>query len=136
MNYEVITNTIKKYRLMSKKYILLLFVASLCVLSSCEKKAYVSIGFNSEIENNSTGLNVFHVSHFVDEIYMVGTVNLTEGAVVVQLIDPNGDIEQSDTVVAPEIWLVDRCFNPKTGFWKLSYESLDGMGDIDLQIIY
>jgi len=119
-----------------KKYILILLAAGLVFLSSCEKHSYVSFGFKSDITKNSTGLDVFHVSRYVDNIYMVGSVRLTEGSVVVQLIDPDGEFVHLDTVRAPETVTVNRYYNSKNGYWKLRYESIEAVGEIDLHVIF
>lgn len=119
-----------------KKYILIFIAIGLIFLCSCEKQSYVSYGFNSEITKSSTGLNVFHVSRYDDDIYMVGSVKLSEGAVVVQLIDPDGEYIHLDTVRAPETFSVDRYYNAKSGYWKLKYESIDAVGEIDLHVIF
>lgn len=119
-----------------KKYILICIVIGLVFLNSCEKHSYVSFGFKSEITKNSTGLDVFHVSRYVDDIYMVGSVQLSEGSVVVQLIDPDGDFAHLDTVRAPESFSVNRYYNSKSGYWKLKYESIDAVGEIDLHVIF
>lgn len=118
-----------------KKFIFIFIVIGLVFLSSCEKHSYVSFGFKSEITKNSTGLDVFHVSSYVDNIYMVGSVQLSEGSVVVKLIDPNGEFVHLDTVKAPESFNVNRYYNSKSGYWKLEYESIDAVGEIDLHVI-
>ena len=119
-----------------KKCFLLFIPVCMALFNSCEKRPLESHGFNSEITDNSTGLNVFHVDQYVDEIYMVGSVKLSQGAVVIQLINPDGDYIHLDTVNAPENFSVDRYFNSTSGYWKLRYESIDAEGEIDLHVIF
>lgn len=119
-----------------KKYILIFIAIGLVFLCSCEKQSYISYGFNTEITKNSTGLSMFNVSGYDNDFCMVGSVKLSEGAVVVQLIDPDGEFVHLDTVRAPETFSVNRYVNSKKGYWKLRYESIDAVGEIDLHVIF
>lgn len=119
-----------------KKYILLIIASSLFFLSSCEKMDNRTYGFNSEINKNSTAYQVFHVHRYIDNIYLYGSVKLTQGAVVVQLIDPEGEIVHYDEITAHETISVNKYYNSKSGYWRFSYKSYDAQGEIDLHLSF
>lgn len=94
----------------------------------------MNFGFDSPINNNSSGLVIADISHNVQNINLHGVISLVEGEVVVNLLNPNGIAAYSITIIAPNELNINETINAKPGYWKLEYISNEGVGEIDLHL--
>jgi hypothetical protein len=117
-----------------KKYITLIFVILIVLILSCEKEPYINLGFDSPINTNSNGLVIAHISRNVNRVYLSGYVSLSEGEVEVSLLNSNGFVVYSRTIIAPDKMHINKTFDANHGYWKLKYTSRSGIGEIDLHI--
>lgn len=104
------------------------------LITSCEQEPVISYGFNSPITENSRGLAVADISKTIDLIYLNGYIHLIEGEVEVSLVNPKGATLYTRRVVAPAEFIINETFNASPGYWKLKYNSIEGVGNIDLHI--
>lgn len=86
------------------------------------------------INSNSNGLVIANISGNVNSIYLSGYVSLSKGEVEVSLLNSNGFIVYSRTMIAPIELQINESFDACHGYWKLKYISRSGIGEIDLQI--
>lgn len=106
----------------------------LLVASSCQKEPFVRFGFDTDFEKNSTGLSIMHVGSRTNMVSLSGEVFVVEGEILIELIDPSGDIVYSSHVVSPCILHVDESFRTIPGNWYLKYRSIKGEGTIILHL--
>jgi len=104
----------------------------LCI--SCEQEPTINYGFNSPVDKNSSGLAIADIPKTMDLIYLNGCVWLSEGEIEVTLVNPKGVTLFTRTISAPNEFLINETFNSTPGYWKLKYESVEGVGSIDLHI--
>jgi len=104
------------------------------LLISCVKEPFIDFGFDSPIDENSSGLVIADISHHVQHVYLNGFVSLTRGEVEVTLSNADGVIVYAETLVAPGEWEINNAFNANSGYWKLKYVSDRGIGEIDLHL--
>ncbi|MBE0675828.1 MAG: hypothetical protein IH591_14305 [Bacteroidales bacterium] len=102
---------------------------------SCEMVPLQRFGFDSQYGETSTGLTVFTVSQSTDQVFLTGSIVVTEGKLKTELITPGGEIVYYDTVFAPDTLKIGRTFTAEPGVWKLKYTSLEGTGIITLHAI-
>jgi hypothetical protein len=117
-----------------KRTQLLIFTIVLLLFTSCKKDPHINIGFDSDIDKNSSGMVIAHVSQLIERIYLTGKFSLLEGEVTINLINPDGVTVYSKTIIAPLDVQINEMFEAKKGNWKLKYQSYDGIGAIDLHI--
>ena len=110
------------------------FTAFLVLFTSCEKEPYIRLGFDSQINTNSNGLVIAHISKNVNSVYLSGYVSLSEGEVDVSLLNPSGFVVYSGTIISPDEFHINERFDANHGYWKLKYTSRSGIGEIDLHI--
>ena len=110
------------------------FIAFLMLIASCEKEPYSNLGFDSPIDINSNGLVIAHISQNDERIYLTGVVSVSEGEVLVNLIDPDGVVAYSKTIIAPVELQINETIGANQGYWKLKYKSNKGIGTIDLHL--
>lgn len=111
-----------------------IYLTIILLMISCEKESFIRFGFDSSINKNSDGLVIADISSHINHIYLNGLITLTEGEVLVSLIDPNGDSIYSETILAPNELAINEKFEAIPGYWKLKYKSLNGIGVIDLHL--
>jgi hypothetical protein len=111
--------------------ILTLFIV---IFASCERESYINFGFDSPVNKDSKGIVVVDISHSYDRVFLSGHIRLSEGAVEVILVNPNGVTVFSKTLVAPDELHVNETFEATRGFWKMEYTSRNGKGYIDLHV--
>ncbi len=117
-----------------KTNIILILALVVAVFASCEKKPYMHFGFDSPVNEDSKGMVIVNISQSYDRVLLSGYIRLSEGAVEVILMNPNGVAVFSKTVVAPDELHVNETIETTRGFWKLEYSSRNGKGYIDLHI--
>ena len=105
-------------------------------LSSCELDRPVVSGFESEFNSKSSGLVILHVGNHVQELSLEGRIELTEGAIHVQLIGPDRDTVYQNGFNQSGIYEIRENFPSREGNWKLQYQSHEGKGLIDLHMKY
>jgi hypothetical protein len=112
-----------------------LFVIIIFLANSCETEPMQRFGFDSQYGKNSTGLTLFSVSESTDQIRLTGSVVVTEGMLMAELIAPGGELVFFDTVYSPDTLKIGHTFTAEPGIWKLKYTSLQGTGIINLHAI-
>jgi len=117
-----------------KKMSTYLYLTFLVLLTSCVKELVIDFGFDTPIEENSSGLVIADISHHIQQVYLNGWVSLTEGEVEVTLRDSDGLVVYSETMKAPGQWDINQAFRANNGYWKFTYVSNGGVGDIDLHL--
>ena len=114
-----------------------LLLASCCILFfSCDTGEVNQVGFNTAFENGSHGENVIYVSSNASTLYLRGEIELKQGEIIIQLIDPENKTVYSDTINAANNALIDESFTTTKGNWTLKYHSVDGEGNIVLRLSY
>lgn len=104
------------------------------LITSCEQEPVISYGFNSPITENSRGLAVADISKTIDLIYLNGYIRLNEGEVELSLTNPKGATLFTRKVTGPGELIINETFTASPGYWKLKYNSIEGIGNIDLHI--
>jgi hypothetical protein len=117
-----------------KRYIPAFYIVLIILMISCEKESYVSLGFNSLINNSSGGVLTAAISNTEQKIILKGTIVLTEGELEIILTDSNGVTVFSGTIIAPDELQINKEFAASPGNWKLEYVSNKGVGKIKLHI--
>ena len=117
-----------------KRIYTIIFTAFLVLFTSCEKEPYINHGFDSPINTNSNGLVIDHISRNVNSVYLSGYVNMSEGEVEVCLLNSNGFVVYSRTIIAPDKLQISETFDANHGYWELKYKSRSGIGEINLHM--
>src|SRR6056297_3909021 len=98
-------------------------IAILVLTSSCQKEPINRFGFDADFEKNSRGLTIMNVTNSAETITLTGEVFVTEGEILVELIDPSGKTAFSCNIIFPQILHVNESFEAISGNWKLKYMS-------------
>ncbi len=69
-----------------------------------------------------------------ENVYLHGIIRLSEGEVLVNLLNANGITVYSITVQAPVDFKIHETFFKEPGYWKLTYKSNQGVGEINLHL--
>lgn len=119
-----------------KTLLVTLIGISLILMSSCERDHSIRFGFDSQFDKNSTGLSIMAVNNAASSVYLYGTVEIEQGEIEVELLDPDGLVVYTIKLHNQENLQVNRTFTALPGFWKLKYKSYDGIGNINLHLNY
>lgn len=119
-----------------KTLLVTLIGISLILMSSCERDHSIRFGFDSQFDKNSTGLSIMAVNNAASSVYLYGTVEIEQGEIEVELLDPDGLVVYTIKLHNQENLQVNRTFTALPGFWKLKYKSYDGKGNINLHLNY
>lgn len=113
-----------------------IFVFALLISSagSCKKESISSVGFHSEFIAHSKGLTLMEVRNNVEFLTLIGKIEIKKGRIEVKLLGPDEFAVYSLEVEQPEIIQINRTFGATKGFWKLSYQSMEGEGAINLYL--
>ena len=106
----------------------------LFLLSSCQKEPIIRFGFDCGFGKNSQGLTIMDVGRNAKSVTLSGEVVVTNGAVLVELIDSSGETKFTANLVSPKILHVNESFPAISGNWRLKYKSLEGEGSIKLYL--
>lgn len=113
----------------------ILFCAiSILTLSSCRKDDNSRVGFRSEFVVNSKGLTLMEVRNNVEFLTLMGKIELKKGRIEVKLLCPDEFAVYATAFETPGIIQINRTFRATAGYWKLSYQSINGEGNIDLHL--
>lgn len=113
-------------------FIVLMILMALC--SCCERKSYLRFGFDSPFSGSSDGLVIMYAGSTTEEVYLYGNISVSQGALQVRLIAPDGREAFCDTIASPRQVSVFNTYEPQRGNWRLMYQSLNGEGMIRLHI--
>lgn len=119
-----------------KSNLVTLIGISLILMSSCERHPAIRFGFDSQFDKNSNGLSIMAVNRAASSVYLFGNVEIDEGEIEVELIDPDGIAAYTIKLHDQENLQVNKTFTASPGFWKLKYKSYDGTGFINLHLNY
>ena len=104
------------------------------LLSSCEKEGLSRIGFDTSISSGSNGTTTMKVSEDSGRLTLTGTVTLTEGQLLLELLDPDGINAYSNSFQGPVEASIDEFYNAKKGTWTLNYNSINASGNIKVHL--
>ncbi|PLX02212.1 MAG: hypothetical protein C0595_11505 [Marinilabiliales bacterium] len=119
-----------------KKNNSIIVIVALLLVVSCNKVVVSDIGFSSNIERNSTGLSILYINNKAKKVNLYGDIIVYEGKINVKLTSPEGDVKFSKYIQGPANFNIDTNYYATDGFWKLSYASEDGLGNIDIGLDY
>lgn len=74
------------------------------------------------------------VRNNVEFLTLIGKIELKKGGIEVKLLGPDEFVAYFTEAEQPGIVQINRTFRASKGFWKLSYQSLEGEGTIDLHL--
>ena len=119
-----------------RKLSVTLIILTLSFLYACQKEPLSGVGFSSEIAGESSGLTILHVYRNVKNVYLEGSLVISEGEVQVNLLNPEGIEVYSQKLECSERIVVSKTFKASPGYWKLKYKSNHAGGRIDLHLQY
>jgi len=119
---------------MKNRALLILTGICLMLLNSCDKELHTRFGFNSQFNEKDQGLCIMAVSHAEGEIILKGTIEIYDGELEVELIDPDGYAMYTRIFQFTGMQHINETFTAAPGYWKLKYKSRQGAGSIDLHL--
>jgi hypothetical protein len=117
-----------------KNALLLSFLGLYFLLYACHDDPVIRVGFDTEFGKKSQGLTMMDVNNNQKTVSLQGDVFVTSGGVLVELINPKGEIVFSNQITFPDCLLVNEAFHSVSGTWRLKYKSLEGTGSITLHL--
>lgn len=111
-----------------------IIVLILLLASSCQKEPDIRFGFDAEFGKDSHGVTMMNVVSSTQTIRLKGNIVVTEGEILVELINPNGEIVFERHLISPESLDVSESFQAIEGNWKLAYKSFKGVGSVTLHL--
>jgi filamentous hemagglutinin family protein len=111
-----------------------IIVLILLLTSSCQKEPDIRFGFDADFGKNSHGLTIMNVVKNTQTISLKGNIAVTDGEILVELINPDGDIVFVQNLKSPESLDVNESFPAVEGNWKLKYASIEGVGSVTLHL--
>jgi hypothetical protein len=106
----------------------------LLLASSCQREYEIRYGFDSQFNKDSYGLTIMNVNRSSQLVTLEGEISVSEGEFQVDLINPEGIKEFSAIIIGQNKIDVSEAYTTKTGNWKLKYQSLNGVGTINLHM--
>jgi len=119
-----------------KRVFSFLILSCILIFAGCEKEGISRIGFDTSINGSSNGTTTMKVREDSGRLTLSGTVTLTGGQLLIELLDPDGINAWSNSYLGPTEATVDEFFNVVKGTWTLKYTSIDGSGSIDVHLSY
>lgn len=117
-----------------KRAIVFLIAAILVFLTSCEIQPHINFGFDSTIKKFSDGMIIADIKGSYEKVYLHGIIRLSEGEVLVNLLNASGITVYTKTLKAPVDFKIYETFFAESGYWKLTYKSNQGVGEINLHL--
>lgn len=117
-----------------KRIIIIFFPAFLILFTSCENEPHINFGFDSTIKKFSDGMIIADIKGSYEKVYLHGIIRLSEGEVLVNLLNANGIAVYSKKFKAPVDFRIYETFFAESGYWKLTYKSNQGVGEINLHL--
>lgn len=112
-----------------------IFLLILLVAWSCQKEPTIRFGFDADFGKDSHGITIMNVANSTKTITLKGEIDVTEGAVIVQLIAASGDTVYTSQFTSSDSHMVNESFDAVSGNWKLEYNSLEAIGSLTLHLI-
>ncbi|MEE4178514.1 MAG: hypothetical protein V2I46_13495 [Bacteroides sp.] len=114
----------------------IIFLLALSFLfTGCIKEPYIRFGFDASFSGSSDGLVIMDVGRNANTIHLSGNLFISEGEIAISLISPDGTEVYSNVFSSPNRFVVNETFMATHGYWRLTYESIEGMGVIDIHMI-
>ena len=104
------------------------------ILASCETNPQINLGFDSTVGKFSDGMIIAEIKGSNENLYLHGKILLFEGELSVKLLNANGIPVYSKVIKAPVDFRIYETFFAEPGYWKLTYKSNQGVGEIDLHL--
>jgi len=101
---------------------------------ACQNDSVIRFGFDTEFGKKSQGLTMMDVNNNQKTVSLQGDVFVTSGGVLVELINPKGEIVFTNQITFPNSLFVNEAFHSVSGTWKLKYKSMEGTGSITLHL--
>ena len=117
-----------------KETILVLLAVVITFLNSCETIPADRYGIDLPVGPGASGSTSVEVDFSVSSLRLTGSIRVTEGTIVADVMSPSGAAVLSLTVEAPGEMHIDRYFPAEEGEWRMRYISLDGTGYIHLHL--
>ena len=111
-----------------------LILSCMLIFSGCEKEGISRIGFETTFNAGSSGTTTMKVSDDSGKLYLKGTLNLTEGQLTLEVLDPDGMNAYSNSFMLPGEITIDEFYYAKKGKWTMNYSSYGGSGSIDVHL--
>ena len=102
--------------------------------SSCFKEPIIRFGFDTGFDKKSQGLTIMNVGNSAATITLQGNLVVTEGEVLVDLLNPKGETVFQSHLISPKSVQVNESFTAAKGNWKLKYKSMEGVGSLTLHL--
>lgn len=109
-------------------------LAGMLMFAACFKEPDIRFGFDTDFTKNSKGLTIMYVNKNVSVIKLSGGTMISEGELVVELIDPAGITAFIGHYTSPGHVVVNEWFNATAGNWKLKYNSINGTGSLKMHL--
>jgi hypothetical protein len=101
---------------------------------ACETEPEIRFGFDTEFNKHSQGVSMMNVSNKSHVITLTGDITVSEGQILIELINPAGDTLFICHLISPESLIVNESFQAVSGIWKLKYKSIEGTGTLVLHL--
>ena len=115
-----------------KNALLLNFLGLFFLLYACHDDPVMRFDFDTEFGKKSQGLTMMDSNQ--KAVTLKGDVFVTSGGVLVELINPKGEIVFTNQITFPNSLFVNEAFHSVSGTWKLKYKSMEGTGSITLHL--
>lgn len=125
---------LKLFNFCKASYQITVYFILLFLVFACETEPEIRFGFDTEFNKHSQGLSIMNVSNKSHVITLTGNVTVSEGQILVELINPAGDTLFTRHFISPESLKVDESFRAVAGNWKLKYRSMEGTGTLVLHL--
>lgn len=102
--------------------------------TACHKEFETRFGFDSEFKQDSHGLTIMYVNSPYSLVKLEGEININQGQVLVELINPVGISVFSERITTPGMLYISEAFGSIPGNWKLKYHSYEGTGTIRIHM--
>lgn len=109
-------------------------LAGMLMFTACFKEPDIRFGFDTDFSKNSKGLTIMHVNKNVSVIKLSGGTVISEGELIVELIDPAGTTAFIGHYTSSGYVVVNEWFNAIAGNWKLKYTSINGTGSLKMHL--
>jgi len=119
-----------------KEYIsnIMAFALMLITMLSCQKEEVSRVGFNSAFSANSQGMTSLEVNCNKGKLFFSANLFVNEGSIEIILLNPESMLVYQQIFSSPGLYNFSESFPVVPGFWKLSYKSHSGSGNINIYL--
>jgi hypothetical protein len=117
-----------------RETILIMVAVAMTALSACESPTPDRYGFDLPVGPRSGGINTIAVDFTVNAIRITGSIIVSDGALIAEVMSPSGAVVFTTSVEAPGEVKIDKFLPVEEGEWRMRYFSLNGTGFIHLHL--